>query len=76
MRRYWDGLCEAGVEGYSLERCWEDYRCAVLYLFTYAVVIAGTLDHSNERGAAMVRELASRSAETIHEVGSLELLEA
>ena len=76
VRRYWDGLCDAGVEGYSLERCWEDYRCAVLYLFTYAVVIAGTLDHSNERGAAMVRELASRSAETIHEVGSLELLEA
>ncbi|MEE3327302.1 MAG: phosphotransferase [Myxococcota bacterium] len=76
VRRYWDGLCDAGIQGYSFERCWEDYRCAVLYLFTYAVVIAGTLDHSNERGAAMVRQLASRSAETIDEVGALDLLDA
>lgn len=75
VRRYWEGLCQAGVQDYSFDRCWEDYRAAVLYLFTYAVVIAGTLDHSNERGAAMVRALASRSAETIHEVGSLELLD-
>jgi hypothetical protein len=75
LRRYWDGLCAAGVEGYDFDRCREDYRAAVLYLFTYAVVIAGTLDHSNERGTAMVRALASRSAETIHEVGALDLLE-
>ena len=75
VRAYWDGLCEAGVEGYDLERCWDDYRAAVLYLFNYAVVIAGTLDHSNERGVAMVRALAGRSAETIHEVGALDLLD-
>ena len=75
VRHYWEGLRAHGVEGYSLDRCWEDYRAAVLYLFTYAVVIAGTLDHSNERGVAMVRALASRSAETIHEVGALELLD-
>ena len=76
VRRYWEGLCAAGVDGYPYERCWEDYRAAVLYLFTYAVVIAGTLDHSNERGVAMVRALSSRSAETIDEVGALDLLEA
>jgi hypothetical protein len=76
LRRYWDGLCAAGVEGYDFDRCREDYRAAVLYLFTYAVVIAGTLDHSNERGTAMVRALASRSAETIHEVDALDLLES
>ena len=76
LRRYWEGLCDAGIQGYSLDRCREDYRAAVLYLFTYAVVIAGTLDHSNERGAAMVRALASRSAETIHEVEALDLLDA
>lgn len=75
VRRYWERLRERGIADYSLDRCWEDYRVSVVYLFTFAVVIAGTLDHSNQRGASMVRELASRSAETIHETGGLELLE-
>lgn len=75
VERYWRALGDRGVSDYSLEQCWRDYRWSVLYLFTFAVVIAGTLDHSNERGASMVRALASRSAETIFETGGLDLLE-
>ncbi len=75
VRRYYDGICARGVRGYDFDQCWKDYRASVLYLFTFAVVIAGTLDHANERGANMVRALASRSAETIHETGALDLLD-
>lgn len=76
VERYWKALGERGVRDYTLDQCWKDYRASVLYLFTFAVVIAGTLDHSNERGASMVRALASRSAETIYETGGLDLLES
>lgn len=76
VERYWENLRERGVSEYPLDQCWTDYRASVLYLFTFAVVIAGTLDHSNERGAQMVRMLASRSAETIYETGGLDLLES
>jgi hypothetical protein len=75
VRSYWEQLCEAGVEGYSFDRCMADYRVSVLYLFSFAVVIAGTLDASNERGVAMVRALAGRSAETVQESGALALLD-
>ena len=49
IEHYHRGLLDHGVEGYSLEQCWADYRLAVLHLFAYAVVIAGTLDPSNDR---------------------------
>lgn len=75
VRRYWELLRDAGVRDYSFEQCWQEYRIAVLYLFTYAVVIAGTLDLSNARGVRMARALSSRSAETIAEVDALDLLD-
>lgn len=75
VRSYWEQLREAGVGDYSFDQCLADYRVSVLYLFTFAVVIAGTLDASNERGVAMVRALAGRSAETVHESGALALLD-
>jgi hypothetical protein len=75
VERYREKLLEAGVEGYSADQCWADYRASVLYLFTFAIVIAGTLDHSNERGRQMVHALASRAAETIAEIEALALLD-
>ena len=45
----------------AFDDCWTDYRVAVLYLFNYAVVIAGTLDLSNERGVKMARALLARA---------------
>lgn len=75
IRGYWEQLKDAGVRDYSIDQCIEDYRVSVLYLFTFAVVIAGTLDASNERGVAMVRALAGRSAAAVHESGALSLLD-
>ncbi len=74
VQRYHARLTEGGVTGYSAEQCWEDYRLAALYLFEYAVVIAGTLDPANDRGTAFMGNLVERSAATITDLGLLDLL--
>ena len=67
-------LVDGGVSGYSAEEAWEDYRRAVLALWTLVVVIAGTLDSSNERGRAWMTEMIRRSAATIADLDLLDLL--
>jgi hypothetical protein len=75
VERYVERLREGGVEGYSLDQCWADYRIATLYFFHYAVVIAGTLDLSNERGVKLARVLAERSSAAIEDLEALDLLD-
>jgi hypothetical protein len=75
VERYVEKLREGGVEGYSLDQCWADYRIATLYFFHYAVVIAGTLDLSNERGVKLARVLAERSSAAIEDMEALDLLD-
>jgi len=68
------GLVEAGVAGYSAEQAWEDYRRAVLVLWTYVTVIAGVLDPANERGKAWILEMIRRASATILDLEILDLL--
>jgi hypothetical protein len=63
-----------GVSGYSSEQAWNDYRRAVLYLWVYVAVIAGTLDPSNERGRAFMSAMVSRSSSAIADLGLLPLI--
>jgi hypothetical protein len=51
----------SGVTGYSMEKCWDDYGHSLLMggLAT-AMVTAGTLDLSNERGVQLVATMAER----------------
>lgn len=67
-------LVDDGVTGYSAEQAWEDYRRAVLALWILVVVIAGTLDSSNERGRVWMTEMIRRSAATIDDLDLLALL--
>ncbi len=53
---YHDELTRRGV-GYSLEECLRRYEVTALYLLSYAVVIAGTLDMGNARGVQLARTL-------------------
>ena len=74
---HWHATLEkGGVTGYSADQAWEDYRRAVLYLWTVVVVIAGTLDPSNERGRAWMTEMVDRAATTIVDLDLLALLAA
>ncbi len=74
VRRYHQGLLDHGISGYSLDECWEDYRLAALWLWEYAVVIAGTLDPANERGVAFMAGLVERAASSIMDLDLLQLL--
>lgn len=67
-------LVDEGVADYSPEQAWDDYRRAVLALWTLVVVIAGTLDASNDRGRAWMTEMIRRSAAAIDDLGLLDLL--
>ena len=67
-------LVDLGVTGYSSDQAWEDYRRSVLTLWIMVVVIAGTLDPSNDRGRSWMTEMIRRSATAIDDLHLLELL--
>ena len=61
VKTYQSTLEASGVAGYPMEKCWDDYGHAQLMggLAT-AMVTAGTLDLSNERGVQLVATMAER----------------
>ncbi len=60
---YHQALVEAGVRGYSLDRCREDYVLGSLWVIHRGTLLIGTLDLSNERGMAMVDRAVERALE-------------
>jgi len=68
-------LTNAGVSGYSGEDAWLDYRRGTLYVWAIAVVIAGTLDHANERGRRWVREMLARNVAAFQDLDLVALIE-
>jgi Ecdysteroid kinase-like family len=74
VARWQAGLVAGGVTDYSAEQAWEDYRRAVLCLWSYVTVIAGVLEEGNERGRTWMTEMVRRSAATIMDLDLLELL--
>lgn len=74
LDRYFEGLRAGGVRDYARERLDEDYRWAALYLLDYAVVIAGTLDLANQRGAAIARALTERCCAALEDLDCERLL--
>ena len=75
IERYANGLITAGIKDYSVEKAWNDYRVGVLYSWTVAVVIAGTMDPANERGFAWMSKMVERNALAINDLNCLDLLD-
>jgi hypothetical protein len=75
LEHYRQRLAEHGID-HPIDRCWEDYRVGVLYVFCYAIVIAGTLDPANERGATFMEKLVERASATMMDHDILSLLPA
>lgn len=69
-----EGLVAAGVSGYSADDAWEDYRRGVAYVWTIAVVVAGTLDRTNERANAWMSVMLERSVAAIDDLGIVDLV--
>ena len=61
LARYHAGVVAAGVKGYSLDDCLDDYRFWVMLGFAWPVVAIGTLDTANERGVALFRAWVERA---------------
>ena len=75
LRDYHRVLAENGVQGYSWEQCWGDYRLATLFCLAYPVISAGSIDLANERGVALVTAMAIRSITAITDLNCAELLD-
>jgi hypothetical protein len=75
VQRYADGLINAGIEDYSFEKAWNDYRVGVLYSWTVAVVIAGTMDPANERGFSWMSKMVERNGKAINDLNCLNLID-
>ena len=74
IERYSSGLINAGVKDYSFQKAWNDYRIGVLYSWTVAVVIAGTMDPANDRGFAWMSKMVERNGTAINDLDCLSLL--
>ena len=72
VERYHARVCELGVTGYSLDRCWRDYRASLLQQ-SVAAVIVSDLQGGNERGDELLEHLWMRPilAAADHGVGDL-----
>ena len=74
LERYATGIINAGIKDYSVEKAWSDYRVGVLYAWTVAVVIAGTMDPANDRGYAWMSKMVERNGIAINDLNCLGLL--
>jgi hypothetical protein len=70
---YHRGLCEAGVGGYSWERCWSDYRRGAFAGFAVTVV-ASVMVERTDRGDEMFIAMARRHARHALDLGAEEFL--
>ena len=73
VRAYHEALVGFGVDDYSLEQCFDDYRYAALQgpLITVFGAAYGT---PTERGDEMFLAMISRSCQAIRDLGTLELV--
>ena len=70
---YHQALIESGVNGYSFDDCWEDYRLATLFVSVYPLN-AGALDLVNDRAVALFRTMLERSVSAIVDLDALDLM--
>ncbi|MFZ0228390.1 MAG: phosphotransferase [Mycobacterium sp.] len=66
-------LVELGVDGYSAERCWEDYRYG-LFQCPFITVLGAFVAQPTVRGDEMFTVMAERSAAAITDLDAMSLL--
>jgi len=76
LRRYHEKLLERGVNDYSFDQCFDDYRIAAMFYLMYPVIANGSLDLANERGVALFTATLDRSIATILDLDCDEMIPA
>ena len=74
VRQYHDRLVAGGVDEYSFDRCWTDYRRMALAGFVMAV-FASMLVGQTERGDEMFMAMANRSGRMAIDLETLSLID-
>jgi hypothetical protein len=73
IKEYHDALVAYGIDDYSFDRCWHDYR---YYSFSGLImaVIASMIVGQSERGDDMFEVMATRSAQQVFDLGADQFL--
>ena len=67
-------LLENGVNDYSFQECWRDYRLAMLEIFVFWIVAGGYCDYDGQRATTYLHNTLARFDEAISDLGSAELI--
>ena len=60
LKIYHETLKENGVNGYTFDACWNDYRLAMSRYFVQAVLMVASLNPENDRENRLARAVAER----------------
>ena len=74
INRWLNKLGEQGINDYSFEQAWIDYRMGVLMVWTYVVIVGGGMSAENERGDTWVEAMVERSIAAMIDLDGLALL--
>ena len=74
LEAYHAALCERGVARYDFERCFDDYRRAMLSWFSRVIFVGASYDLGNERGHALIQGLLDRVAAALLDLDCDDLL--
>jgi hypothetical protein len=73
VRRYHEGLLARGVDGYTWDECWEDYR-RFSFSGLQMAVIASMIVRADDRGDEMFLAMAERHTAQVLDLGAHEFL--
>ena len=74
IRRYHEGLLSAGVEHYSFELAWRQYRLAVAFNLILPGIAFMTFDSVDDRGRRLLIEMLRRASAAINELDCCALI--
>ena len=74
IQRWLGRLGEAGIQDYSFDDAFLDYRKGILMVWTYAVIVGGGMAAENERGGTWVSAMVDRSVASMNDLDCLSLL--
>lgn len=74
VQRYVDGLAAAGVEGYSFDEAWRQYRIALAFNLLLTGLAFAEYERTDDRGKALLVEMLGRASDAITTCDTLEIL--
>jgi hypothetical protein len=69
IHRWYEGLLERGVRGYSWDEAFDDFIDSVMLQMSIPVIGAANLDPANERGRQLLECLGDRSCQALADYG-------